>query len=98
MMKKGMSAKIISIFFIIIPILAFSFPIPAAADISAVEKSFMEGRYEKASQEAGKLIDQRARQRYELYYLKGLSDLKLNRFKESRDSFDAIIKKYPGSS
>lgn len=79
---------------------AFSFQLSAHADfdISAVERPFMEGRYEKAVQEAQRLIDERARQRHEVYYLKGLSELKLNRFKDARQSFEAITSKYKSSN
>lgn len=70
----------------------------ADADISVVEKPFMEGRYERAEYEAQRLIDGRSRQRQEVYYLKGLSELKLNKFKEARQSFEAIISKYFNSN
>ena len=70
----------------------------AGSDIAAVEKPFLEGRYDKSVYAAKQLIDQRARQRYEIYYLKGLSELKLGRYKDARESFGAIISKYPGSN
>ncbi len=70
----------------------------ADADIAVVEKPFMEGRYERAAYEARRLIDGRSRQRCEAYYLKGSSELKLNRFKEARQSFEAIISKYANSN
>ena len=69
----------------------------AEADIAVVEKPFMEGRYDKAISEAQKLIDGRARRRDEVYYLKGLSELKLGKFNEARQSFETIISKYPNS-
>ncbi|MFA5143766.1 MAG: SPOR domain-containing protein [Candidatus Omnitrophota bacterium] len=84
-------------------ILSFCFSValflPAAcrADIAAVEKSFLEGRYERAAYDARCLIDERARQRYELYYLKGLSELKLGKFNDARQSFKAIITNYSKS-
>ena len=79
------------------------YPLPytliyAETEISVVEKPFMEGRYERAVLEAHRLIDGRARQRQEVYYLKGLSELKLNKFNEARQSFEAIIAKYPRSN
>ena len=70
----------------------------AEADIAIVEKPFMEGRYEKAVSEAQQLIGEKARQRHEIYYLKGLSELKLKRFKEARESFEVIVSKYPKSN
>ena len=91
--------RILSFIFILLS--AFSLQLSSAyaeADIAIVEKPFMEGRYEKAVSEAQRLIDERARQRHEIYYLKGLSELKLKRFKEARESFEAIISKYPKSN
>ena len=70
----------------------------AEADIAVVEKPFMEGRYDRAAYEAQRLIDERAGQRHEIYYLKALSELKLNKFNEARQGFEAIISKYPQSS
>lgn len=69
----------------------------AASDIAYVEKLFLEGKYDKAADESGKLIDARSRQRDELYYIKGLSELKLNRFSDARQSFEDIIAKYQRS-
>lgn len=85
---------------LIILILVFSFQLLAYADtdISSVERLFLEGQYDKAERAAQSLIDQRSRQRYELYYLKGLSELKLNKLKEARESFGTIISKYPASN
>jgi len=70
----------------------------AESDISAVERPFLEGQYDRAERAAQGLIDQRSRQRYELYYLKGLSELKLHKFQEARESFETIISKYPASN
>ena len=69
----------------------------AASDIAYVERLFLEGKYDKAAYESGKLIDARSRQRDELYYIKGLSELKLNRFSDARQSFEDIISKYQRS-
>ncbi|MDD5428316.1 MAG: SPOR domain-containing protein [Candidatus Omnitrophica bacterium] len=75
---------------------------PAAAyaesDIAVVEKPFLEGRYDRAIYEAKRLIDERARNRHEIYYLKGLSELKLGRFDDARKSFDEIVSRYSKSS
>jgi len=65
--------------------------------IEHVEKLFLEGRYERAAYEAGELIDARSFRRDELYYIKGLSQLKLGRFAAARDSFSRVIDKYPAS-
>ena len=66
-------------------------------DAAYVDKLFLEGRYEKAMEEAGKLIDAGAGRKDELYYLKGLSELKTNRFNRARQSFEYILSRYPGS-
>jgi len=70
----------------------------AESDISVIEKPFLEGRYDRAVYEAKRLIDERCRQRHEAYYLKGLSELKLERFKDARQSFSEIISRYSKSS
>ena len=70
----------------------------AETDISVIEKPFMEGQYEKAVSEAQRLINERSRQRHEVYYLKGSAELKLGRFKEARESFKAIISTYSQSN
>lgn len=66
----------------------------AETEISGVEKFFLEGKYARAIDAAEYLIDARARNRDELYYLKGLSELKTGAFKEARQSFECIISKY----
>lgn len=73
---------------------AFSLYSYADTDIAVVEKPFMEGRYERAIYEADRLIDERVRQRQEVYYLKGLSELKLGRFNDARQDFQVIISRY----
>ena len=90
-MKKTISAFILFSVFCLLP---YSH---AASDIAYVEKLFLEGRYDLAASESGKLIDARARQRDELFYIKGLSELKLNRFSDARQSFEDIISKYQRS-
>ncbi len=69
----------------------------AESEIMEAEKAFLEGHYEKAINESGRLIDARSRQRDELYYLKGLSELKLNKFNDSRKTFETLLSKYPRS-
>ncbi|MFH0763981.1 MAG: tetratricopeptide repeat protein [Candidatus Omnitrophota bacterium] len=69
----------------------------AGPDITEAEKLFLEGRYENAASAARALIKSGPRKAYEVYYLKGLSELKLNKFGDARGSFRAIIDKYPGS-
>ena len=64
---------------------------------ASVEKLFLEGEYGKVVDEASRLIDSRAGKLDELYYLKGLSELKLNKFSDARNSFDKILSKYQHS-
>ncbi len=68
-----------------------------SASLARAERLFLEGRYDKAIHEADILIGSRASRRDELYYLKGLSELKSNKFKDARESFSSIISRYPGS-
>ncbi|MDP2912375.1 MAG: SPOR domain-containing protein [Candidatus Omnitrophota bacterium] len=63
-----------------------------------VEILFLGGSYEKAMDEAGRLIDAGARHKDELYYIKGLSGLKTARFREARQSFEKILSKYHRSA
>lgn len=62
------------------------------------DELFLEGNYEKAMAEADKAIAADSGKRYELYYLKGLSALKLNKFAEARKNFEYIAEHYPRSS
>jgi tetratricopeptide (TPR) repeat protein len=68
-----------------------------SASPARAERLFLEGKYDRAIHEADLLIDSRASRRDELYYLKGLSELKSNKFKDARESFSSIISRYPGS-
>jgi len=80
---------------------AFSFQLSAycaEADMSAVEKSFLEGRYDEAIDESGALIDARSRNRDELYYIKGLSELKTDRYRQARKDFEYILSRYQRSA
>ena len=69
----------------------------AQENIADAEKSFLEGNYESTVLQAQRLIDARSSRRDEIYYLKGLSELKLNRFNDARESFNYIASKYPNS-
>lgn len=62
--------------------------------IEEAEKLFLEGKYDRVIDETGHLIDKRSRQRDELYYLKGLSELKTKKFRDARNSFGSIISRY----
>ena len=59
-----------------------------------MEKAFLAGNYQKSVNEAGGLIGERASKREEIYYIKGLSELKLGRYQAARKSFKAIIARY----
>lgn len=77
--------------------LAVSSACASKGDVARVERAFMEGRYDAAVSEADRLIASRYGPAEELYYLKGLSELKLGRFDAARKSFKYIESKYPGS-
>lgn len=87
------------LFFLVATVL-FS-TLSASAALTASEKAeelFLKGQYDKAITAADKAIDSDSGKRYELYYLKGLSQLKLGRFADSRKTFEYILEKYPRSS
>lgn len=67
------------------------------AKLARVEKLFLEGNYEYVINESAAYIRSGAGQKDELYYLKGLSELKTSRFDDARSSFNTIIAKYPYS-
>lgn len=71
----------------------------AAASTSAerAEELFLEGQYAKSMAAADRAIAADSGKRYELYYLKGLSAIKLNKFAEARRSFEYVIERYPRS-
>jgi tetratricopeptide (TPR) repeat protein len=78
----------------------FNFQIQASAatiDREYVEKLFLEEKYDRAAVEAGKLIDENASRRDELYYIKGLSEIKMGKLAEARKDFEYIIERYSGS-
>lgn len=91
-----MKIKIITVF-ILSSLLAINSVVWASSSIDRVEKSLMEGRYDAAISEADRLIASHYGRTDELYYLKGLSELKLKRFDAARESFNYIVSKYPGS-
>lgn len=93
-MKKNIN----SLLFVLLSAVSFQLSVYADTDIAVVEKPFLEGRYDRAEYEAKRLIDERARQRDEVYYLKGLSELKLGKFNQARESFQVIISKYRKSN
>lgn len=68
-----------------------------AASFARAERLFLEGKYDSTIFETESLIEARSSQRDEIYYLKGLSELKLNRFKDARQSFDYVRDHYPNS-
>lgn len=85
---------------IVLSLLAFGCQLSAAhaeSGITYLEKIFLEGKYAKAVEEAGRLIDARASQADEAYYIKGLSELKLNKFADARKSFESLVNLYPRS-
>ncbi|MCX5668268.1 MAG: SPOR domain-containing protein [Candidatus Omnitrophica bacterium] len=63
--------------------------------LSQVEKMFMQCKYDRVVSESGKLIDAGAHGREELFYLKGLSQTQLARFREARQTFEYMVQRYP---
>jgi tetratricopeptide (TPR) repeat protein len=54
------------------------------------EKLFLEGNYDSVIRESVKLIDSGYGRKEDLYYLKGLSELKTGKFGDARRSFEEI--------
>lgn len=69
----------------------------SGSNIASAEKLFLEGKYERCAYESQALIDSGSRQRDELYYLKGLSEMKAAKFKIARNTFETILFRYPQS-
>lgn len=65
--------------------------------VASVEAPFLAGNYEQAAAEAERMINSRSGNRDELYYLKGLSELKLKRYDRARESFEYITSRYSRS-
>ncbi len=65
--------------------------------LAKVERLFLREHYDRVIQEADKLIDSRAHRLDEIYYLKALSQLKLKKFGDARDSFSAVVSKFQKS-
>ena len=89
-----------SLILVVLLLSAFSFQLSASAetvDREYVEKLFLEEKYDRAAAEAGKLIDANSSKRDELYYLKGLSEMKTGKFAEARKDFEYLIERYSGS-
>lgn len=66
-----------------------------AESFAQVEMYFLEGRYGMAVQQAEKLISLKAFQKEDIFYILGLSRLKMNKFSEARESFNAVLSKFP---
>ena len=98
MLKKILIFLIFILNFTISPCCSpISYAESGRSTLAKVERLFLEGRYEKVIQEIDFLIDSRSSQRDELYYIKGLSRLKLDRFKEAREDFERVISRFPRS-
>jgi tetratricopeptide (TPR) repeat protein len=94
-----MHSLAILITFCMITFIFLALPKAEAQSLSIIQiqRMFLEGRYDKTVYEATRLIEVRSSQSDELYYFKGLAQLKLSKFKDARDSFDKIISKFPTS-
>lgn len=89
-MRKIASLIFIAVFFCATFAIAEEVP-------SGIEKLFLQDRYENVVIEADKLIEARSYGRDQIYYLKGLSQLKLSRFSDARRSFEEMRTRYPRS-
>jgi len=63
--------------------------------LSQVEKIFLQGKYDRVISESSRLIDAGAHGREELFYLKGLSQTQLARFRDARRTFEYMMERYP---
>jgi len=82
----------ISLLIVMLLLTAYSLQPTAYAvtlDREYVEKLFLEEKYDRAAAEAGKLIDANSSRRDELYYLKGLSEMKTNASFSGMADFEA---------
>lgn len=62
--------------------------------VAKVERLLLLEQYDKAVNEADKLIDANASRRDEIYYLKGLAQIKLKKYSFARESFEYILSTY----
>jgi tetratricopeptide (TPR) repeat protein len=67
------------------------------SSVAKVEKLFLMEKYEQAVNEADKLIDANVSRQDEIYYLKGLAQIKLKRYGFARESFEYILSTYSDS-
>jgi len=86
------------VLFLSLYVLGEAFASAEGRTLGYVQRLFLEERYDRAATEAEALINERAGQRDELYYLKGLSELKTGRYAPCRKTFGEIPSKYPGSA
>ena len=63
----------------------------AGGDFSDAEKLFLEGNYEQAVSKLNGMISNGAKPVDSIYYLKGLCELKNNKFSDARSSFGAAL-------
>ena len=92
MRRVSLSVLILSVF-----VTAQSSFASPRVNFSAIEKDFLDGKYNTVVSESESLINSGSARRDELYYLKGLSELKTNRFGDARASFNYIISNYSWS-
>lgn len=91
-MRKVSLSVLVSIFVLTQPLFAAS-----RVNFSMVERDFLEGKYNSVIAGTEELINSGSGRKDELYYLKGLSELKANKFSDARASFDYIISHYSWS-
>ena len=88
---------LLSLFALVGVFLAPVFAAGSEGSYACVERSFLEGKYDAVVDGAEALLAARSGPRDELYYLAGISQLKLKEYAEARTSFQEVITRYGGS-
>jgi len=87
----------IALYIFIVFFCSDSYGARSASPLVEAEKKFLEGRYESVIIETKSIIDSRTPQNERAYYLLAVSQLKTGNFAEARETFGAIISKFPSS-
>ncbi len=94
MIRRSFNVAVVLIA-ISISFVGISYARATVENLSQVEKIFLQGKYDRVISEAGKLIEAGAYGREELFYLKGLSQIRLARFNDARQTFEYMVNRYP---
>lgn len=83
---------------LILGILLFCFQGISAANATSVDEYFVNGDYESAAREAGRLLSSSPKEADKIYYILATSLNKLGRYEAARGNFQSLIKGYPRSN